>query len=111
MGESRGPRSGTGSVASEPAPADERLGNRQPAAGWDGMASEDLEVVELKPAASDFVKRDRTARLLGVAYLLYQHPNGLTAHQIAERTGMHVRTVYRDLRALEQEVGVAVWQD
>jgi predicted DNA-binding transcriptional regulator YafY len=70
-----------------------------------------LEVAELKRAASDFVKRDRTARLLGVAYLLYRHPNGLTAQQIADRTGMHVRTVYRDLRALEEEVGVAVWQD
>ncbi len=59
----------------------------------------------------DFVKRDRTARLLGVAYLLFQHPNGLTAQEIAERIGMNVRTAYRDLRALEEEVGVGVWQD
>jgi hypothetical protein len=27
-----------------------------------------------------FTKRDRTARLLGVANLLFQHPNGLTQH-------------------------------
>jgi predicted DNA-binding transcriptional regulator YafY len=59
----------------------------------------------------EFVKRDRTARLLGVAHLLYQHPHGLTAQEIADRIGMNVRTVYRDLRALEDEVGVAVWQD
>lgn len=59
----------------------------------------------------EFVKRDRTARLVGMAHLLYQHPHGLTAQQIAERVGMHVRTVYRDLRALDEEVGVAIWQD
>lgn len=59
----------------------------------------------------DFVKRDRTARLLGVAHLLYQHPQGLTARQIAERVGVDVRTAYRDLRALEDEVGVTFWQD
>lgn len=58
----------------------------------------------------EFVKRDRTARLLGVAHLLFQHPRGLSAPEIAERIGMNVRTVYRDLRALEEEVGVAVWQ-
>jgi predicted DNA-binding transcriptional regulator YafY len=59
----------------------------------------------------EFVKRDRTARLLGVAHLLFQHPHGLTAQQIGDRIGMNVRTIYRDLRALEEEVGVAVWQD
>lgn len=56
-------------------------------------------------------KRDRTARLVGVANLLFQHPRGLTAHEIAERIGMTVRTAYRDLRALESEVGVALWED
>ena len=61
--------------------------------------------------SEDFVKRDRTARLLGVAYLLFQHPHGLTPHEIAHRTRMHVRTVYRDLKALQDEVGVAVWQN
>jgi predicted DNA-binding transcriptional regulator YafY len=30
---------------------------------------------------------------------------------VANRIGMTPRTVYRDLRALEEEVGVAVWQD
>jgi predicted DNA-binding transcriptional regulator YafY len=61
--------------------------------------------------AGEFFKRDRTARLLGVAHLLFQHPHGLTAQQIAERIGVNVRTVYRDLRALEEEVGVGVWQE
>jgi proteasome accessory factor B len=61
--------------------------------------------------SSEFFKRDRTARLIGVANLLYQRPHGLTARQIADRIGMNVRTVYRDLRALEEEVGIGVWQD
>src|SRR4051812_4744146 len=49
----------------------------------------------------EIVKRDRTARLLGVANLLYQHPHGHTAQEIGDRIGMNVRTVYRDLHALE----------
>ncbi len=53
-----------------------------------------------------FTKRDRTARLVGVANLLFQHLPGLMAHQIAEWIGVNVRTVYRDLNALEREVGV-----
>jgi predicted DNA-binding transcriptional regulator YafY len=59
----------------------------------------------------DFVKRDRTARLVRVAHLLFQHPRGLTAADIAEHIGMNVRTAYRDLGALDAEVGVKVWQD
>jgi len=77
-------------------------------------ASSPLEEVTRTPAVAtseDFIKRDRTARLLGVAYLLYQHPHGLTPPEIAERIGMTVRTVYRDLRALQDEVGIAVWQE
>lgn len=61
--------------------------------------------------SAKLIKRDRTARLVGIAHLLHQHPKGLTAQEIAARVGMNVRTVYRDLRALEEEVGVAVWQN
>jgi predicted DNA-binding transcriptional regulator YafY len=61
--------------------------------------------------ATDFVKRDRTARLLRVEHLLSQHPNGLTAKQVADRVGVNVRTAYRDLRALEEELGLPVWED
>jgi predicted DNA-binding transcriptional regulator YafY len=64
-----------------------------------------------RTTAPSFVKRDRTARLLGVANLLYQHPGGLLPREIAQRVGVSIRTVYRDLQALESEVGVAVWQD
>lgn len=61
--------------------------------------------------ATDYVKRDRTARLLRVENLLSQHPNGLTAKQVAERVGVNVRTAYRDLRAIEEELGLPVWED
>jgi predicted DNA-binding transcriptional regulator YafY len=68
------------------------------------------KLLDLCSVPEEFVKRDRTARLLNVAHLLFKHPRGLTAQEIANRVGMNVRTVYRDVRALEEEVGVAVWQ-
>ncbi len=58
----------------------------------------------------DAIKRDRTARLLRVAHLLYAHPHGLTAAEIARRVEMSIRTVYRDLHALEEELKIPVWQ-
>jgi predicted DNA-binding transcriptional regulator YafY len=60
---------------------------------------------------TEFTKRDRTARLIRVANLLYHHPRGITAPEIAQRIEVNVRTAYRDLRALESEVGIAVWQE
>jgi len=39
-----------------------------------------------------FTKRDRTARLPGVANLLFHHPHGPTETQIAERIDMNERT-------------------
>jgi predicted DNA-binding transcriptional regulator YafY len=59
-----------------------------------------------------FLKRDRGARLTRVATLLYQHrPRGLTAQEIARRVNVTVRTAYRDLHAVEAELGVAVWEE
>lgn len=54
---------------------------------------------------------DRTARLQGIVHLLYQHPKGLTAKQLAERRGVSVRTVFRDLVALESQMGVLFWKE
>ncbi len=56
-------------------------------------------------------KRDRTARLMRVASLLSQHPDGMRPKDIAERLGMSVRNVYRDLRALEDEVELPTWSE
>src|SRR6476646_948177 len=58
-----------------------------------------------------FGKRDRLARMLRVVTVLRGHPEGIRPAEIARRVGVAPRTVYRDLRALEEEGGVAVWSD
>lgn len=58
-------------------------------------------------------KRDRLARLLAVASILYARGStdqGVAVADIARLTGMNVRTVYRDLRALEDELAVPIFQ-
>lgn len=58
-------------------------------------------------------KRDRLARLLAVASILYSRGStdaGVPVGEIARLTGMTQRTVYRDIRALEDELGVPVFQ-
>ena len=58
-------------------------------------------------------KRDRLARLLSVASILYSKGKGdagVAVSEIARLTGMTTRTVYRDIRALEDELAVPVFQ-
>ncbi|MGH2446140.1 MAG: helix-turn-helix transcriptional regulator [Candidatus Limnocylindria bacterium] len=58
-------------------------------------------------------KRDRLARLLRVASILYSKGSGeagVPVDEIARLTGMTTRTVYRDIRALEDELDVPVFQ-
>lgn len=58
-------------------------------------------------------KRDRLARLLRVASILYSKgsgESGVPVTEIARLTGMTTRTVYRDIRALEDELSVPVFQ-
>jgi predicted DNA-binding transcriptional regulator YafY len=58
-------------------------------------------------------KRDRLARLLSVASILYSRGSsetGVAVADIAELTGMTTRTIYRDIRALDEELGVPVFQ-
>jgi proteasome accessory factor B len=62
-------------------------------------------------AGRPFGKRDRLARMLRVVAVLRSHPEGIRPAEIARRVGVTPRTVYRDLTALEMEVGVAVWSD
>jgi proteasome accessory factor B len=60
----------------------------------------------------DRAKRDRTARLLNVVSILRANgTHGITPIEIAKRTGMAKRTVYRDLRAIEGELGIPVWSE
>jgi predicted DNA-binding transcriptional regulator YafY len=56
-------------------------------------------------------KRDRIARLLKLQMLLYQNPQGLQVTKIASECSTSKRTVYRDLEALESEIGVPMWED
>lgn len=56
-------------------------------------------------------KADRTARLLKVEHLLYQNITGLKVEEIARLCGVSKRTAYRDLRALESELGVPIWEE
>jgi proteasome accessory factor B len=56
-------------------------------------------------------KRDRLARLTRVVALLKAHPAGMTTQEIARRIDVSVRTVYRDLNAIEGEIDIAVWSE
>lgn len=58
-------------------------------------------------------KRDRLARLLSVVSILYSRgsgESGVAVSEIAKLTGMTTRTVYRDINALDEELGVPVFQ-
>jgi len=58
-------------------------------------------------------KRDRLARLLNVASILFTRGStefGVPVSEIAELTGMNPRTVYRDLRALDEELGIPIYE-
>jgi predicted DNA-binding transcriptional regulator YafY len=60
-----------------------------------------------------FRKRDRLARLLSVASILYARgsgENGVPVSEIAGLTGMTTRTVYRDIKALEDELAMPIFQ-
>jgi proteasome accessory factor B len=56
-------------------------------------------------------KRDRLARFYKVVRYLQAHPDGATPDAIAGFVGMSRRTVYRDLRALEGEIGIPLWSE
>ena len=58
-------------------------------------------------------KRDRLARLLSVASILYARgsgESGVPVTEIAGLTGMTTRTVYRDIKALEDELAMPIFQ-
>jgi predicted DNA-binding transcriptional regulator YafY len=56
-------------------------------------------------------KRDRTARLLKLQILLWQHSSGIEIEEIARRCQVSKRTAYRDLETLESELHVPIWED
>src|SRR4029079_15174366 len=56
-------------------------------------------------------KRDRLARMPRIPALLNAHPDGMRPAEIAHRVDSSVRTVYRDLRSIEGELGMPLWSD
>jgi predicted DNA-binding transcriptional regulator YafY len=56
-------------------------------------------------------KKDRTARLLKLQIILWQNSQGLTVDELANRCSISKRTVYRDLKALESELEVPIWEN
>jgi len=56
-------------------------------------------------------KRDRLARFYRVVRFLESRPEGATPEEIAAFVGMSRRTAYRDLAALEAEIGIPLWAD
>ena len=58
-----------------------------------------------------YMKRDRTARLFRVQMLLSEYPHGIRVEEIADKCSISKRTAYRDLNALESELGVPIWEE
>src|SRR3954471_6128554 len=56
-------------------------------------------------------KWDRAARYLKIAMLLNDHPEGLSAQDLADRIGVSKRTVYRELLSMDSDAGLPIWQD
>jgi proteasome accessory factor B len=56
-------------------------------------------------------KRDRLARFYRVLRYLAAHKEGATVDAVAAFVGMSRRTVYRDLQALEGEIGIPLWSE
>ena len=55
-------------------------------------------------------KRDRTFRLLKIQLILWKAPQGIRVADIARKCNVRVRTVYRDLKDLEDELDAPVWE-
>ncbi|HET7702951.1 MAG TPA: WYL domain-containing protein [Candidatus Limnocylindrales bacterium] len=56
-------------------------------------------------------KRDRLARMTRILALLNAHPAGMKPSEMARRVDSSVRTVYRDLRSIEGELGMPLWSE
>jgi len=54
-------------------------------------------------------KWDRAARYLRIAMLLRDHPDGMSAQELANRIGVSKRTIYRDIDAMDVDAGLPIW--
>ena len=53
----------------------------------------------------------KTERLIKIWVILHNNPRGYTIRELAERLEVNVRTIYRDLMALQSELGVPLYDD
>ena len=53
----------------------------------------------------------KTERLIKLLVLLHNNPHGYTIRELAEKFKVDVRTVYRDLAALQTELKIPVYDD
>lgn len=65
----------------------------------------------MEPRDRAGMRWDRAARYLKIASILHAHPDGIRAEDVADRLGVSKRTVYRDLRAMEESAGLPIWAD
>ncbi len=56
-------------------------------------------------------KRDRLARLLYVEHLFFQNHSGFTFKELARLCDVSERTARRDVKELEQELHVPIWEE
>ena len=56
-------------------------------------------------------KWDKAARYLRIAMLLNDHPDGLSAQDLADRIGVSKRTIYRDIDSMDSDAGLPIWAD
>ncbi len=59
----------------------------------------------------NMIKRDRTARLLRLQMMLCQKTNGLDIKEISRLCSTSLSTAYRDVKALENELEVPIWEN
>ncbi|MBN2074340.1 MAG: WYL domain-containing protein [Dehalococcoidales bacterium] len=52
----------------------------------------------------------KSIRLTQLQYYLHKYPQGLTSHELAEYTGVCLRTIQRDLLDLQNELGIPITQ-
>jgi proteasome accessory factor B len=59
----------------------------------------------------DHGKWDKAARYLKIAMILRDHPEGISAVDLAKRVGVSKRTVYRDIDAMTMDAELPIWAD
>jgi predicted DNA-binding transcriptional regulator YafY len=53
----------------------------------------------------------KTERLIKIWLLLARNPGGYTIRDLAERFGVNIRTVYRDMLALGEDLKIPIYND